>query len=357
MRKLFGLLLFLLPHVCFAQGRQEIVFSEGWLFSRDSISWQEVTVPHDWAIAGPFDKKWDLQFVAIEQNGEKEKTEKSGRSGALPWIGKGFYRKEVLLDRAPKEAMLVFDGAMSEPVVKVNGQFAGRWAYGYNAFRLNVAKLLRQGKNTIEVSLSNMEESSRWYPGGGLFRPVKLILGGQAMLDDWETYFRTVSINQQMAVVDVQMGAIGDWRNGVVTADVLLRDQRGVIVAQSHSAFDETGHFRDQFHVRKPQLWSPESPYLYTLETRIYKDLQILDEKKVKVGIRTVAVGKEKGFQLNGQTRKIKGVCLHHDLGPLGAAVNKAALIRQIRTMKEMGCVDYLECCPRTLVLLHEPEI
>ncbi len=338
MRKLFGLLLFLLPHVCFAQGRQEIVLSEGWLFSRDSISWQEVTVPHDWAIAGPFDKKWDLQFVAIEQNGEKEKTEKSGRSGALPWIGKGFYRKEVVLDRAPKEAMLVFDGAMSEPVVKVNGQFAGRWAYGYNAFRLNVAKLLRQGKNTIEVSLSNMEESSRWYPGGGLFRPVKLILGGQAMLDDWETYFRTVSINQQMAVVDVQMGAIGDWRNGVVTADVLLRDQRGVIVAQSHSAFDETGHFRDQFHVRKPQLWSPETPYLYTLETRIYKDLQILDEKKVKVGIRTVAVGKEKGFQLNGQTRKIKGVCLHHDLGPLGAAVNKAALIRQIRTMKEMGC-------------------
>ena len=338
MRKLFGLLLFLLPHVCFAQGRQEIVLSEGWLFSRDSISWQEVSVPHDWAIAGPFDKKWDLQFVAIEQNGEKEKTEKSGRSGALPWIGKGFYRKEVVLDRAPKEAMLVFDGAMSEPVVKVNGQFAGRWAYGYNAFRLNVAKLLRQGKNTIEVSLSNMEESSRWYPGGGLFRPVKLILGGQAMLDDWETYFRTVSINQQMAVVDVQMGAIGDWRNGVVTADVLLRDQRGFIVAQSHSAFDETGHFRDQFHVRKPQLWSPESPYLYTLETRIYKDLQILDEKKVKVGIRTVAVGKEKGFQLNGQTRKIKGVCLHHDLGPLGAAVNKAALIRQIRTMKEMGC-------------------
>lgn len=338
MRKLFGLLLFLLPHVCFAQGRQEIVLSEGWLFSRDSISWQEVTVPHDWAIAGPFDKKWDLQFVAIEQNGEKEKTEKSGRSGALPWIGKGFYRKEVLLDQIPKEAMLVFDGAMSEPVVKVNGQFAGRWAYGYNAFRLNVAKLLRQGKNTIEVSLSNMEESSRWYPGGGLFRPVKLILGGQAMLDDWETYFRTVSINQQMAVVDVQMGAIGDWRNGVVTADVLLRDQRGFIVAQSHSAFDETGHFRDQFHVKKPQLWSPESPYLYTLETRIYKDLQILDEKKVKVGIRTVAVGKEKGFQLNGQTRKIKGVCLHHDLGPLGAAVNKAALIRQIRTMKEMGC-------------------
>ena len=338
MRKLFGLLLFLLPHVCFAQGRQEIVLSEGWHFSRDSISWQEVSVPHDWAIARPFDKKWDLQFVAIEQNGEKEKTEKSGRSGALPWIGKGFYRKEVVLDRAPKEAMLVFDGAMSEPVVKVNGQFAGRWAYGYNAFRLNVAKLLRQGKNTIEVSLSNMEESSRWYPGGGLFRPVKLILGGQAMLDDWETYFRTVSINQQMAVVDVQMGAIGDWRNGVVTADVLLRDQRGVIVAQSHSAFDETGHFRDQFHVRKPQLWSPETPYLYTLETRIYKDLQILDEKKVKVGIRTVAVGKEKGFQLNGQTRKIKGVCLHHDLGPLGAAVNKAALIRQIRTMKEMGC-------------------
>jgi len=324
--------------VCFAQGRQEIVLSDGWMFSRDSIHWQQVVVPHDWAIAGPFDKKWDLQFVAIEQNGEKQKTEKSGRSGALPWIGKGFYKTVVDIDRKPEVATLVFDGAMSEPVVRVNGVVAGRWAYGYNAFRLDVAHLLRQGKNSVEVSLSNVEESSRWYPGGGLYRPVKLLLGQQAMLDDWATYFRTVSISQQMAVVDVQMGAQGDWHTGVVAADVLLRDHKGYIVAQSHSAFDEEGRFHDRLHVKKPQLWSPESPYLYTLETRIYKDLKLIDEKKIKVGIRTVEVGKEKGFQLNGQTRKFKGVCLHHDLGPLGAAVNKAALIRQIRILKEMGC-------------------
>ena len=337
MKSFWGLLLLGASSVCFAQGRQEIVLSEGWQFSRDSIHWQEVVVPHDWAISGPFDKKWDLQFVAIEQNGEKEKTEKSGRSGALPWIGKGYYRTVVDVDRKPETAMLVFDGAMSEPVVKVNGIFAGRWAYGYNAFRLDVTKLLNSGKNVIEVSLSNQEESSRWYPGGGLYRPVKLLLGRQAMLDDWGTYFRTVSIGQ-MAVIDFQIEAKGDLTDGIVTADVLLRDQKGVVVAHSHSSFDEKGRFKDTFHVKKPQLWSPESPYLYILETRIYKDYQLLDEKKQKVGIRTVVVDKDKGFQLNGKTRKIKGVCLHHDLGPIGTAVNKAALIRQIRTLKEMGC-------------------
>ena len=154
-----------------------------WDFSRDGKAWSQVAVPHDWAIAGPFDKKWDLQMVAIEQNGEKEKTEKSGRSGALPWIGEGMYKMNLQLPKGYKRAVLVFDGAMSQPVVSVNGKEAGRWAYGYNAFRIDITPYVQFGgkKNLVEVHLNNVEESSRWYPGGGLYRPVSVELYGNEM--------------------------------------------------------------------------------------------------------------------------------------------------------------------------------
>lgn len=331
------LALLAMPLLCNAQ-RSEILLSDGWMFSRDSIQWTNVTVPHDWAIAGPFDKKWDLQVVAIEQNGEKEKTEKSGRSGALPWIGKGFYRKVVELDKAPDNAMLVFDGAMSEPVVRINGREAGRWAYGYNAFRINAAPYLKKGKNTIEVSLQNVEESSRWYPGGGLYRPVTLIIGQDAMLDDWATYFRTLSIDNNMAEIEVEVGAKGRLDKGIMALDVSLRDMKQSVVASFHTPVGTDGKFKDRMYVKKPMLWTPETPYLYTLEVKLTRDLKTIDEKHIKVGIRTVTADKEKGFALNGKSIKIKGVCLHHDLGPLGAAVNKSALARQIKTMKDMGC-------------------
>ncbi len=338
MRKLFLVTMLLLSVGAFADGRKEIVLGEGWQFSRDSMAWQQVSVPHDWAISGPFDKKWDLQFVAIEQNGEKEKTEKSGRSGALPWIGKGYYRTVVHIDRQPSSAVLVFDGAMSEPVVRVNGKEAGRWAYGYNAFRLDVARLLHQGDNTIEVSLNNLEESSRWYPGGGLYRPVKLILGEDALIDDWATFFQTKEADDNLATIEVQTAVWNGQPLNDLFVEVSLYDQRQRRVAAFHTQLDSEGKCSDVLRVHRPRLWSPETPNLYVLNVRLYRNLQLIDEKVQKVGIRTVKVSKEGGFQLNGVTRKIKGVCLHHDLGPLGAAVNKAALIRQIRTMKEMGC-------------------
>ena len=324
--------------VAYADGRKELILDKGWMFSRDSVEWKQVTVPHDWAISGPFDKKWDLQFVAIEQNGEKEKTEKSGRSGALPWIGKGYYHTTVSIDQLPASAILVFDGAMSEPVVRVNGKMAGYWAYGYNAFRLDVARLLRKGTNTIDVTLNNMEESSRWYPGGGIYRPVKLILGESTLIDDWATFCYTSGVENNVANLSVQTALWNVSHNDNLFVEVALFDQKGSRVAAFHSSPDNEGKIKDFLQVSKPKLWSPESPYLYRMEVSLYRGLQLIDRKVSKIGIRTVKVSKEGGFQLNGQTRKIKGVCLHHDLGPLGAEVNKAALIRQIRTMKEMGC-------------------
>ena len=326
-----------LSTMCQAQSRK-VINLPSWDFSRDGKSWSQVAVPHDWAISGPFDKKWDLQMVAIEQNGEKEKTEKSGRSGALPWIGEGMYKMNLQLPKGYKRAVLVFDGAMSQPVVKVNGKEAGRWAYGYNAFRIDITPYVQFGgkKNLVEVHLNNVEESSRWYPGGGLYRPVSVELYGNENFSTWDTFVRTLKADKQEAEVEVNAlleGKIGKSGKTVVA----LLDEAGTKVAEQ-TISGATPAIKTTLKVANPQLWSPESPYLYQVKLTRYEGKKVADVQTLKTGIRTISVSKNNGFQLNGITRKIKGVCLHHDLGPLGAAENKAALIRQIKTMKEMGC-------------------
>ncbi len=315
--------------------RMTEVLTDDWLFSRDMTSWQTVSIPHDWAISGPFDKKWDLQVVAIEQNGEKEPTEKSGRSGSLPWIGKGHYRRTFRVPSQYAHAELVFDGAMSEPTVYVNGKKAGYWAYGYNTFRVDVTPYINKdgSDNLLQVDLQNLEESSRWYPGAGIYRPVTLELTGESRLDRWGTYFRTLSISGNKADVEVTAKAIG---TGAV--EVSLLNDKGHVVAAAHNDLDNDGQACTTMEIDNPQLWSPEQPNLYRLRIQLMENGKTIDEIEEKVGIRTISVSREGGFQLNGVTRKFKGVCLHHDLGPLGAAINKAALIRQIKTMKEMGC-------------------
>ena len=322
--------------MCQAQSRK-VINLPSWDFSRDGKVWSQVAVPHDWAIAGPFDKKWDLQMVAIEQNGEKEKTEKSGRSGALPWIGEGMYKMNLQLPKGYKRAVLVFDGAMSQPVVSVNGKEAGKWAYGYNAFRIDITPFIQFGKNNlIEVHLNNVEESSRWYPGGGLYRPVSVELYGNENFSTWDTFVRTLKANRQEAEVEVNAlleGKIGKSGKTVIA----LLDEKGTKVAEQ-TIQGATPEIKTTLKVTNPQLWSPESPYLYQVKLTRYEGKKVADVQTLKTGIRTISVSKNNGFQLNGITRKIKGVCLHHDLGPLGAAENKAALIRQIKTMKEMGC-------------------
>ena len=352
--------------------------TDGWLFSRDKKKWQTVSVPHDWAISGPFDKKWDLQVVAIEQNGEKTPTEKSGRSGSLPWIGEGHYKRNIFIPAGfSGHAELLFDGAMAEPTVYVNrrnsesrqarldgrvvtdegeanGRKAGYWAYGYNTFRVDITDFVKPGANLVEVDLQNVEESSRWYPGAGIYRPVNLILKGKDWIDPWQTYIRTTAIEGNRATVEVTVGT-GSAAAEDLAFEVELRDQRGRIVDHRHfsmvngpldqrslatSGTQEWSMVNGQCSmvIDNAQLWTPETPYLYKAHIKLMRNGQLLDEIVQNVGLRTVKVSKEGGFQLNGVTRKLKGVCLHHDLGPLGAAVNKAALIRQIKTMKAMGC-------------------
>ena len=338
MNRLALLTLALATSAITASAQRSTVNLKTWQFSRDSVNYKPVTIPHDWAINGPFDKKWDLQFVAIVQNGETEKTEKSGRSGALPWIGRGFYKTTVDLKKLPKTAILEFDGAMADPHVYINGKLAGHWAYGYNAFRVDAAPYLKKGKNEISVSLNNREESSRWYPGGGLYRPVQLVTNADAAtINPWGCYFRTESIGNGKAEVSICTNI--NNVDKTLSIENQLVDATGKIVAQfKYGDFDAQGNVVKTLTVDEAHLWSPETPYLYKLVTRLYRNKKLIDQTQQKVGIRTVRVAQYDGFQLNGVSRKIKGVCLHHDLGPLGAAVNKAALIRQIRTMKDMGC-------------------
>ena len=340
-----------------AQGRQEIVLADGWQFSHDQVTWQDVSVPHDWAIAGPFDKKWDLQRVAIVQNGEKEATEKTGRSGALPWIGEGYYKRKFNIPQDFNgHAELVFDGAMSEPVITVNGQQAGFWAYGYNTFRVDITKFVKPGENLLEVHLKNMEESSRWYPGAGIYRPVTLITTGKTHLDDWSLVVRVTDIKENGLLTVEADGKVVNvppvTKPKVLTmARVTMTAPDGETIDSEDLPLAEDGSFHTRFYFKNPKLWSPETPYLYTVTAMVNRvdwntppevydgqSYELLDSRTFKTGLRTVRVSREHGFQLNGVTRKIKGVCLHHDLGPLGAAINKAALIRQVKMMKAMGC-------------------
>lgn len=310
--------------------------------------WEHVRVPHDWAINGPFDKEIDKQVVAIVQNGEKEATEKTGRSGSLPWIGTGWYRTTVNVSPDAERVILNFDGAMAEPEVYVNGVKAGEWKYGYNAFNVDITPFLPAAsqsdasrKAVIAVRLQNLEESSRWYPGAGLYRPVTLIETRHTALEQWGINAQTLSLGHHSAMEQLSAKVVnGEGRNLVVEFDV-QGDTRQRQLFTGHVGRD--GMVNVYAEITGIEAWTPERPRLYQMVTSLYAvgkdgERELLDQQTKKIGFRTVKCSAEGGFQLNGVTRKIKGVCLHHDLGMLGAAVNKAALVRQLRLLKTMGC-------------------
>ena len=325
--------------------RHESVLRSDWAFTRsadtrfvevdyDDSNWQQVTVPHDWAISGPFDNNNDKQTVAIEQNGESVATEKTGRTGSLPWTGRGYYRRQFRVDEHAERVVLNFDGAMSEPEVYVNGTKAGEWKYGYNAFNIDITPYVKKGShhNVLAVQLRNLPESSRWYPGAGLFRPVTLIQTSSKAVDLWGVDLRTISIDpsRRSASVSVDVNLTGCGAGDKVKVELCgSRSQVGVQDGKAHAELSLTN----------VGYWSPEHPQLYPLKVTVM-DAQgkVTDEVTRRVGIRTISYTAEHGFQLNGNTRKFRGVCLHHDLGMIGAAVNKAALVRQVELLKVMGC-------------------
>ncbi len=340
------LLLFsLLAAAPFADGpRKDELIKEGWEFTRGELTevsqWEAVDVPHDWAIYGPFDRENDIQTVAVEQNGETEKTVKTGRSGGLPFFGRGHYRTTFNVpDTCGRCFTLVFDGAMSNARVKVNGRDVGGWAYGYNSFHLDVCKAVVPGSNTLEVSLENKPESSRWYPGAGLYRNVHLITASKVHIPVWGTYLTTPYVSGDYASVRLVMNIDGTSKGDKLEVLTDILDSEGRIVVSASNVHVAHGQALTQnFLVDDPALWSPESPTLYTALTRLYSDGNLLDEYETRFGIRSIEYVPEKGFFLNGKVTKFKGVCNHHDLGPLGAAVNRSAIRHQLELLKDMGC-------------------
>lgn len=303
--------------------------SDGWEFQKGGAeTWQTVSVPHDWAISGPFDKEIDKQVVAITQNGETIPTEKTGRSGALPWIGTGIYRRTVEIPEGAGYASLVFEGAMSEPEIFWDGKKIGEWKYGYNVFEIPLPTA--PGRHRLEVRLENRPESSRWYPGAGLIRPVKLVTGPECGIATFGVYVRTPTLQT--------------WE-----ADVELRNPRNIPATISNRVKEGAGPY-------KP--WSPEEPNLYTLVTEVRdQNGRLLDSRETRFGFRTLEFGPN-GFKLNGRPRKFQGVCLHHDLGPIGAAYNDAAFRRQVAKLKDIGCDSIRTAhnmpCPEQIAVCEE---
>ena len=326
------------PETDYSGLRSETLLTR-WQFSRDSAAWDDVIVPHDWAIEGPFDRANDLQVVQVTQNFETSVTEHTGRSGGLPYMGKGWYRTRFDVPdfkAADMAVTLLFDGAMSNARVKVNGQPVIEWPYGYNAFHADVTSYLNpDGKdNLLEVNLENLPGSSRWYPGAGLYRNVHLIRTHKTHIPVWGTCVRTPQVSEDEALVEVAVTAENLMEGMRIRASILDAEGKVRAVADTAACSGQVIALR----VADPALWSPEHPSLYTLVTRIYDEKQSYDQYETRFGIRTISLVPDKGFCLNGTQRKIKGVCNHHDLGPLGAAVNKAALRHQLTLLKDMGC-------------------
>lgn len=311
-------------------------FEEAYKVNFNDSKWQSVTIPHDWAIYGPFDKKVDIQHVAIEQNGEKIATEKTGRTGALPHIGTAWYRNTFTLPKESKgkKVILLFEGAMSEPQVYLNGQKVGEWAYGYSYFYFDVSQFIQEGANTLSVKLTNKEFASRWYPGAGLYRKVSLIVKNKESIDQWGQFVSTPFVSQKEAKVSIKT-KVSVQNSRLVTT---IFDAEGNQLNSDESVTLYGNEFDQNIKVSNPRLWSPETPYLYKVVSKFYVGKELKDEISTRFGIREIQYEPNKGFSLNGKITKFKGVCLHHDLGPLGAAVNKSALRRQMKILKDMGC-------------------
>ncbi len=345
-----------------AAPRSEMLLREWTFRAGGDAAGTIVRIPHDWAIYGPFDRANDLQTVAVVQNGETEATEKTGRSGGLPWMGKGVYECSVNIDKRPgRRWQILFDGAMSEAHVYVNGSFAGEWPYGYNSFSFDITDALVTGENAIRVELQNREKSSRWYPGAGLYRKVRLLETDEVRVPVWGVYVTTPSVSEESAVVTVKTTLEGLPEGEVVTLETVISDACGKEVARRE---DTRKLYSDlsvtqQFALDGPSLWSPESPQLYTARTlvktgghihtdwnvakwrnriTVYPGADVRDSVVTRFGIRSIELRPEQGFFLNGKRTMLKGVCLHHDLGPLGAAVNRSAIAHQLTMLKDMGC-------------------
>lgn len=335
-----------LVHSEITVSRERQLFNEGWLFAKgddpdsaqadfNDSKWRKLNLPHDWAIEGPF------------------KYEYPGETGKLQYWGPVWYRKHFTVpagDRG-KRFYLDVDGAMSNSTVFLNGQSVGGWPYGYSSWRVDLTPFLRPGEdNTLAIRLANPPESSRWYPGAGIYRNVWLVKTSPVHIGQWGVSITTPEITKESASVDLRVAVDNRSSSEVdlkISTKIFEADSDG---AKSGEAVASAGPADLKVApgasadatltatVSNPKLWDVKSPNRYVSVTTVEQDGKVVDSYPQPFGIRTIEWTADNGFLLNGERVQIKGVCNHHDLGALGGAINVRAMERQIELLKEMGC-------------------
>lgn len=332
--RLYLMLISLFPLVTMAQAPRQITdFNRGWLFilgddsayaqpGLDSKKWRKLDLPHDWSIEGQFDSTHPARNAG----------------GALPG-GIGWYRKTFTTNSTGKKVYIEFDGVHRNSEVWINGQYLGKWPYGYTAFRYELSRWLKPAgqANTVAVRVDNSQQpNSRWYTGSGIYRDVRLVVTNKTAIKHWGTFITTPVVNNQAATVSIEHD-VEQYGKGALKFVSTIYDAQGKKVSEVNTAATKNDKYYQTLTVNQPQLWSVHRPYLYKMVTKVFQDNKWVDEYSTAFGIRYFNFDVDNGFSLNGQYLKILGVCQHHDLGALGAAYNESAARRQLRILKEMG--------------------
>lgn len=312
-------------------------FNAEWLFQKgeaegaeranyDDSNWRALDLPHDWAIEGPFSSEYNA------------------RTGGLPVHGTAWYRKHFMVEKAMKgkQVSIEFDGAMNDAYVWLNGELVGNRPYGYMGFELDLTPFIKYGEeNVIAVRLQPQDLGMRWYPGAGIYRDVRIKYNNAVHVPQWGTFVTTPEISKEKAIVNILTELKNAEAEGAkVTLKTSIIDKAGNIVADISSELElESGldKVEQNLEVTNPSLWDMETPNLYTAVSEILQNGNVVDVYKTEFGIRTIKFTPNDGFLLNGRRVQFKGVCMHHDLGPLGAATNYRARERQMEIMKSMG--------------------
>jgi len=312
------------------------------LLDYDDSNWEIVDLPHDWAINGPF-------FTGPNP-------EVGGSMGRLPSPGVGWYRKKIFIPESDsgKCIFLEIDGAMSYTIVWVNGNVAGGWPYGYASWYLDITKYIKWGdENLIAIRLDNPPNSSRWYPGGGIYRNVWLTKTNPVHVSHWGTFVVTPEVSRDFANVRIEVCIQNDSNREAdvyVKTDIHYFDPLRKIVREKVASFKpiemkilpgSREKIESSTVVEKPKLWGPppeQYPHQYIAVTTLWEGSKIIDKFETPFGIRHIRFDPDSGIFVNGELVKIKGVNLHHDLGPLGTAFNLRAAERQLEILREMGC-------------------
>jgi beta-galactosidase len=322
--------------------RDEINFNPGWKFTLkgddnswtpwlDDSSWRVVDLPHDWSVEGDFSAD----------------NPATPGGGALPG-GIGWYRKSFIAipSGIGRVAYINFDGVYRNSEVWINGHYLGKRPYGYSSFRYDITPFLKYGaeKNIIAVKVDNSQQpNSRWYSGSGIYRNVWLEFSGKIAVNHWGTYITTPEVSTEKALVKINteiLNKMGKSEKISLESSIYNADNTKVasVIKSDVIIIDTLTTVSQEVSVVNPVLWSDKTPYLYKVVTEIKKDGKSIDNYSTNFGIRTFVFDADKGFILNGVHVKIKGVCDHHDLGCLGAAINTRAIERQLEILRDMGC-------------------